>query len=155
MPRKHPSHHCTTTTILGCWHKAGWVHGFMLLALNSNRTIWASAEIELHQTRQCFYSPRVSSFGEPEWSSELPYAFCQLEPVWPFSVDLSHQQGASVHRTATHWLFFDLRTILRKLYRLLRVKITGRSAVTEIFTLAPTLKPRSKSLRSHLSPFWR
>lgn len=35
--------------------------------------------------------------------SELLWRFCQLEPVWAFSSDLSHRQGVSVCRTVTYF----------------------------------------------------
>ena len=38
MWSKHSPHHYTTTS-LDCWHKAGRVHGFMLLMPNSDPTI--------------------------------------------------------------------------------------------------------------------
>ncbi|MCI4392551.1 hypothetical protein PGIGA_G00147110, partial [Pangasianodon gigas] len=52
--------------------------------------------------------------GCTEWLSELVNSFCQLEPVWPFSIDLSHQQGVSVRKTAAHGMIFLYCTILSK-----------------------------------------
>ena len=75
----------------------------------------------------CSFSPFASRFdvlcnqgfsyaylGCNEWLFDLMLPLDQLQPVWPFSSDLCHQQGIFAHRIAAHCFFFLFRTILCK-----------------------------------------
>ena len=183
VPRKHSPHRYTTGTSLDCWHKAGRVRGFMLLAQNSDPTVcMPQQKFAIHQTRlhfssfvqffwacahcnlSCFWLTKVEPgvvfcccSPSASWFEILciligfsahhncrvvtwPWPFCQLKPALPFSVDLSHQHGVSICRTAAYWMFSVFRTILSKTRENLR-----RAAVKEMLKaahLGPTIKPQ-------------
>ena len=73
---------------------------------------------------------------------------CQLRPVWPFSSDLSRLQCVFANRSAALWIFF---VFSNNSLQTLDCENPRRSAVSEIFFLAPTIISRSKSLISHFS----
>ncbi|MEQ2300626.1 hypothetical protein AMECASPLE_027644 [Ameca splendens] len=52
----------------------------------------------------CIQRCSSACLGCNEWLFELLLPFYQLEPVWPFSSDLWHQQGICAQRTAAHWI---------------------------------------------------
>ena len=69
-------HHYTTATSLDCWHKAGWVHGFMLLAPNSDPDhLYASTEFEIHQTRLSFFQFSTVQFWWAHAHCSLSFLF--------------------------------------------------------------------------------
>ena len=109
--------------ILDGWRKAGRVHGFMLLLPYH---LYASAEIEIHQTRRPFSSLQLSSCPacvplQPQlwvlgWQKLNPtWCFCRCSPstpIGPFPADPSLQEGISIRRTASRCMLFVFRTIL-------------------------------------------
>lgn len=81
-------------------------HFFVMFLANRSGT-WRSLLL-LKPTR--FKVWHIVHSGTFFWSPQSDYLShrSQLKPVWPFSVDLSYQQGASVRRTAAHYSFFFL-----------------------------------------------
>ena len=69
--RKYSPHYYTTTTRLDCWHKAGWVHGFMLLVPNSDPTIC------MPQQKSRFIWP---GYVFPIFNCPVLVSLCPLQP---------------------------------------------------------------------------
>lgn len=160
-----PTHY---TTNLNCWHKAGWVHRFILLTLISD------TEIKI-----CLYFPNyhLSSLGESVASVASDFYSCPTglkltrESSSRFNMlcilrrlhahhackeclfflsnhDLSHQNHASTHRTASHWMFFVCCATWFKLLKLLCIKIPRVSEILKPASLGLSTIPQSESLRS-------
>ena len=76
--------------------------------------MWSSAAVaHFLQGLMCcvFRDGILHSLGGNESLFELLLPSYHLKPVYPFSSDLSHQQGIFVHTTAAHWIFSLFRTI--------------------------------------------
>ncbi len=93
---------------------------FFSLLFNFGEPVWIVASISRVAPGVvfCCCSPSASRFdmmcvqrctsaflGCNEWLTWVTVAFLLVQPVWPFSYDLWHQQGILDHRTAAHWIF--------------------------------------------------
>jgi len=90
-------------------------------------------------------------FGWNECLFALLLPSYHLEPVCPFSSDLSHQQGIFVHTTDAHWIFSVFRTILCK--RWLCVKIPEDQRFLT-YSDQPAWHQQPCHVQCHLNPFF-
>lgn len=107
-------HHYSSTTSLDCWHRALWCRCEFLtlpsaslcrLCFSVLRFLVSLCQLPLHisiyvRSRCCsspasrldvceLWDPFCAHNSHKDLLSELPQPFCQLQPVWPFSFDLS------------------------------------------------------------------
>ena len=77
----------------------------------------------------------------------------RVRPVWPLST--SWTMRFCLQNCWLHWMFFVMRTILSKILQTRVWKSQGISSSLRYYKppcLAPTIIPRSKSLKSHFFP---
>lgn len=107
-------HHYSSATSLDCWHRALWCWCEFLtlpsaslcrLCFSVLRFLVSLCQLPLHisiyvRSRCCsspasrldvceLWDPFCAHNSHKDLLSELPQPFCQLQPVWPFSFDLS------------------------------------------------------------------
>lgn len=138
-------HHYSSTTSLDCWHRALWCWCEFLtlpsaslcrLCFSVLRFLVSLCQLPLHisiyvRSRCCsspasrldvceLWDPFCAHNSHKDLLSELPQPFCQLQPVWPFSFDLSstrhflQQNYCSLDVTFFLSWFHTFHTILSK-----------------------------------------
>lgn len=85
-PTKHSTHYYTSSSSssLGCWHKAGWFHGFMQLTPNYEPTICVPHRKSRFIRPGCVFLDfnRSSFWPVPTAASEFFLAAAEAHPAW-------------------------------------------------------------------------